>query len=500
MKEILSNLFKNNDFDRIIEFCSDGINTDKNNYILYGARGKAYLEKEKYIEAITDISSALQLNNNYANGYYNRALCYYFLNNSGLSIIDFKKAKQLDPDIYAINFYLGANYASLNENRKALEYFDEHLLAYEDITALYYRAELFNIMGLYNKANNDIVGILLSEVSDIFKYEKMHQLTKSQVNPKSLLHKSTDIQKLGFNILTKEENRSGVYILEFSNNEYYIGQTKNIKTRIKQHYKKYEDILNTYFIFIEQELLLDKENEVISLFEMNRFRIRNLKQINFLNLFNMDNQLQWKKNYEYNKVDGIKFDNSNLRQEFSERYKLLKNKKYFKSLIKMLSIYIYKTIPNFIASEFNYWNITCMPKYLKKDNCISRININSVPILSIFEKSEDSIYFMLFISKINILKYLKIKKNLHTILEEFPSLRLQLREAFFEKTNNDEVTLIIDQNEFIELLNNPIIISSIRIFNLRMMNNVGKEIDYRRKISHCLDLSDFVIRNITGKN
>ena len=68
--------------------------------------------------------------------------------------------------------------------------------------------------------------------------------------------------------------------------------------------------------------------------------------------------------------------------------------------------------------------------------------------------------------------------------------------ALTEKTEGDEVTLLLNQEEFRDTLNNPLVLSSMRLFNLRMMNNVSKEIKHMRKPYHCLDLADAVINRL----
>jgi len=83
------------------------------------------------------------------------------------------------------------------------------------------------------------------------------------------------------------------------------------------------------------------------------------------------------------------------------------------------------------------------------------------------------------------------------LIHQIPNIRLELRNAFEEKTEGDEIVLLINKEYFQDALNNSLVLSSIRIFNLRMMNNVGKEIKYRRKAFHCLDLSDLIISRLS---
>ncbi|MDO9275865.1 MAG: GIY-YIG nuclease family protein, partial [Lutibacter sp.] len=302
------------------------------------------------------------------------------------------------------------------------------------------------------------------------------------------------LSEIGFNILNNEKC-SGIYILEFKNNEYYIGQAKKIQIRIKQHHKKYNDIQTIYFKPIIESQLLLEENNTIWIFETNKLRIRNLKQVSFLNIFNESNQYKWITNINFNSLTGSKFDNETVREKFKDRFLILKEKPYFEELLSLLSKYLKSAIPNYLASEFNYWNITCLPNYMKEANCVSRININAVPVLSVFEEPDKSLTFMVYASKLPYLKYLN-KNGVDSFLDQIPTLRLDLRDAFWEKTEGDEISILINQENFQNALDNQLVLSSIRLFNLRMMNNVGNELKYRRTTFHCLDFSDLIINHL----
>ena len=111
-----------------------------------------------------------------------------------------------------------------------------------------------------------------------------------------------------------------------------------------------------------------------------------------------------------------------------------------------------------------------------------------------FEEPDNSLTFMLYVSKVPYLKHLKQNNDSFQLLSEnIPSLRLDLRNEFEEKTEGDEIIVLINQEDFKNALENELITFSIRLFNLRMMNKTGKEEKYRRAVSHCLDLSDKIL-------
>lgn len=490
--ETLTNYFHQKDFDGMINYCNTKIELDKSNYLLFGARGRAFIELEEFDNAIIDLSQSLELNPNYSFGIYNRGICYYSKDKFDLAIIDFETAKSLDNKLDSIDFYLGGCNYFIENYEKSIELFSNHLLVYNDEVALKWRADLYNLTEQYEKANIDIAQLLLNEIQDIERFQKINEIERKTTIPKNN-NKLLSFSDYGFYKL-KDEKCSGIYILEFSNNEFYIGQAKKIQIRIKQHLKKYNDIVTIYFKPTIEDLLLEEENTTIAIFETKELRIRNLKQVEFLNVFNEEHQENWLKCLTYNALTGNKFNNDDVRNKLKDRYLKLKEKPYFEELINLIRKYIKSTIPNYLASEFNYWNITCFPNYLKKTKCITRININSVPVLSVFEEPDNSLTFMLYASKLPFLKALKQNIDSFKLFSEtMPSLRLNLMNSFEEKTEGDEITFLINQIDFQNALENDLLTSSIRLFNLRMMNKTGRENKYRRTVSHCLDLSDKIL-------
>ncbi len=491
---ILSNYYDRRDFAGLIDFCNSKIEIDNSNYLFLGARGKAYIELEEYDKAIIDITKALELHPNYATGLYNRGICYYKTEKYELAIIDLEKAKSLNNELYSIDFYLGVSYSCLENYEKGIELFSNHLLDYKDEAALKCRADLYNLTNQFKKANKDIAKLLLIETANLEKIEKINEIRKAVITNKEIGDMPFVLSEIGFTKL-KDEKSSGIYILELKNNEYYIGQAKKIHIRIRQHHKKCNDIETIYFKPVEEGSLLSEENNTISIFETNNLRIRNLKQVEFLNIFNESNQHKWNSDIKFNSLTGSKFDSVAVREKFKDRFLILKEKPYFEELIISLSKYLKSAIPNYLASEFNYWNITCLPNFLKEANCISRINVNAVPVLSVFEESNKSLTFMVYASKLPFLRFLN-QNGIDSLLDQIPTLRIELRDAFGEKTEGDEILFLINQKDFQNAMDNQLVLSSIRIFNLRMMNNVGKELKYRRTTFHCLDLSDLIINRL----
>lgn len=494
-QQILNELYKKGSFDEMISFCNDEFEKGKSSYLLYGARGRAFYELKKYEFAVSDLSKAIELFPTYATGFFNRSQCYIDLEKYDLAILDIEKAHSIDTERH---FYelLGFAYAKINDHARAIENYSLFLLDYVDNEVSEWKAFSHVCLNQLQEALKEYESILLTEIVDIEKVEKINEISNDIINEELVATDNLEVLKMitqiGFSNNTNNYT-SGIYILQFTNKEYYIGQTIKIENRLKQHFKKFDDINYVYFKPVHEEFLLDEENKIISFFENQGIRIRNLKQINFKNIFNNACQKEWITNSEYNYLSGSKFDNEKVRGKYSERFRLLQGKSYFSNLVSTTSIYLKASIPNYIASEYNYWSITCLPKYLVKENCISRININAIPVLSFYANENGTLNVMLFVSKLPFLSWLQTNKQFETLFDNIPSLKLEIRNAF-EVTEGDEITLFMEESDFINALNNEVIRSAIRLFNLRMMNKTGKEDTYRRSIAHCLDLSDLIVK------
>ena len=497
-RNILQNYYNQKDFAGLIDYCNSKIESGDINFVYFGAKGKANIELENYDKAIIDLTKALELNTDYAIGLYNRGICYYMAHKIELAIQDLEKAKSYNAEFDSIDYYLGGSYCFLENFEKRIDHFSRHLLKYKDLGALQCRAELYYLTKQFKKANKDIKRLILHELKNIRSLEKINKISNFPEIPSEpeISTESFSISDLGFSIIYND-NDCGIYILEFTNNEYYIGQTKKIQHRINQHFSKYHDIESVYFKPVSADSLLSEENITISIFEKNKLRIRNLKQLKFKNIFTESDQIHWLNNLHFNTLTGIKFNNDKVRERFRERFLILKEKPYFEELIMALSKYMTLCIPNYIASEFNYWNITCLPNYLEEDNCVVRINVNAIPVLSVFESSESTLRFIIFSSRLPFVRYLKQQRTLTALFYHIPHLEIDLEKYFEEKTEGDVIRLVVDLSDFQSALNNELILSSIRLFNLRMMNNTGKELKFRRKTYHCLDLADLIINRLT---
>ena len=76
--------------------------------------------------------------------------------------------------------------------------------------------------------------------------------------------------------LFKRDNRCGIYILHFSNGEYYAGQARDVTRRYIQHRKNHQDIKKLSFRRVNEKRLNKIEQDVIYNLEENGYLLRNI--------------------------------------------------------------------------------------------------------------------------------------------------------------------------------------------------------------------------------
>lgn len=473
--------------------------------IFHGAIGRAHFELEEFAEAIAALDKAIALNPTYTVGLRNRGQAYLAQGAYQLALADFGRASETGAPFDAYHL-LGYTYACLGAHEQAVTAYTTHLAAVFDEWALAMRADSFIALGKNMEARNDWEVLLSSELMDHQHLRDIHQANRISEQPVPIAPESYRDQAIpqllaeeGFARIEQVSRKnatldgSGIYALTFAGDEYYVGQAIDLVKRLQTHTRSKPDITAIWVKSVAADRLTVAETAAISLFERQAVRLRNLKQVSFTNLFDTAKQLRWMGDNTYNQVTGERFRQPTLREKYQPRFQELQAKPYYAFLVGFLADYVRKTIPNYLASEYTYWSISCLPRHLLEERCITRININDVPVLSVFADESQNLSVVLFASKAPFLSTLQEKAGFQDTFAELPTLYFQCNESFANAWP-DEIRVCCQQEDFGGILNNEVLLSSIRWFNLRMMKNVGSEEASRRTPSHCLPLADVIIQ------
>ena len=115
-----------------ISIWDDALGKDPNIIKGYGGRGKGYIDKQMYPEAIRDLNKALELKTDYSDAYYNRGLAHYFL------------AKQ-NQDAGNMNDAMNYYELSIRDNSEAIKYNPQLARAYYNRSGNYFILKKYNL-------------------------------------------------------------------------------------------------------------------------------------------------------------------------------------------------------------------------------------------------------------------------------------------------------------------------------------------------------------------
>lgn len=397
---------------------------------------------EHYDEIVDYYNQKIELDK--TNYYYwgARGSAYYELGYIDEAISDFTQAIELEPD-YAMGYYKrGRCYFDFEEFDKAIIEFEKSKSV--DKTLL---------------VNDFYLGLCYSDSKE---YDKAIACYTS-------FETLDDVGKHTFGT-----------VLDLRANMYYL---------TNQNEKASRDIA---------ELLLEDADYLADIEKLNEPKKYNNNkpnvegEIDFANIFDETSQHRWINDLSYNKLTGPKFDNEVVRESYKDSFLLFKEKPYYQELIKILAAYMECAIPNYLASEYNYWTISCKPNKQNEAAHIVTIDINYAAVLLIYVDKDNSLLIDLKVSKLPYLNYL-LQHGVDSFVNKTLAYEFEHYTFMKDYDKGDDMQINLNQEQFKEAINDPLVLSSIRLYTLRMMNNVGNDKKNTRKPSHCLDLADAII-------
>ena len=290
--------------------------------------------------------------------------------------------------------------------------------------------------------------------------------------------------------LYRPGKRTGIYILHFKNNDYYIGQAIDVVKRFLQHSKTHDDIENISFKRFSIKLLNTTEKKIISLFESRGVKLRNISltsipkgDSDFDILIPLDLQVKWIKGIK------IKFNNTRRidevqRRKYEKKFLLMSvDKNFGLNILKVYKKYVSECIINPELTEFFYWSVSCLPLDNSRDRIYSLLSIYWQEVFQMWVDKKTGInYFQVrlakspFSSRENLIKDLK---------KTIPSIRYD-DNSFYETGGTDQFcSWVVGTKDIMVLLKNKDIIKAIRLLNIRLMK---KGVCVPRRF-HCYDLA-----------
>lgn len=285
-------------------------------------------------------------------------------------------------------------------------------------------------------------------------------------------------------------NRCGIYILYFSNGEFYVGQTKDVTRRFVQHLRIHHDIEKLTFKRVARKNLDAEERTVAKVLQRQGFSLRNILltsipkgKSDFDLVMSLEDQTRWLDDHSYMNVEGDRVIEPELRRKYQERFLRLTQMPYAEKAIAGIRQYVRIGIPNPVRSEIAFWACSCLPSYANKRVTIySRINLFWQEVFNVhFENNQ--LWFSLHLTR-SVLEY-EFGPSLVGLTSEHPFV--SVADHTYAPGGPDQINLVAKGSSALQgLLEDERVVRAIRLFNLRLM----KKGPCRFSRYHCMDLAD----------
>lgn len=172
-------------------------------------------------------------------------------------------------------------------------------------------------------------------------------------------------------LFTENDNRCGIYLLKYPDNTYYIGKSKDVVKRFRQHCMSYENIVHVWFQSVEEENLDGVERQLIHNAESDGLLLINSVHVSSLygesrldNVISRNEQQEWLENgkpLSNGGVDLYPTVQEKYKIRYRKRFDKLKKKKDYTIIKLILNTYIHKCLPAFKKTEKDFWSLSCLP-------------------------------------------------------------------------------------------------------------------------------------------
>jgi len=293
--------------------------------------------------------------------------------------------------------------------------------------------------------------------------------------------------------LVKPGKRCGIYLLHFSDGQYYVGQAIDVTRRYVQHRKHHVDIQQLSFMPVRRAALDESERVAIGMLESEGARLRNITFMSMplgdsdFDLIMPDaQQKRWLTDLSFVDSEGSRPVHPELRQRYSRKFMQFQQQKFAQPAIQVLRSYIQKCTPAIRRGEISFWSCSCLPSYRGGGSHVyTRVNVFWQEVLTIYSTSD--LLFTWQVAKSPLEQ--AYGKSLFWLRLQFPTLFIDPHRQY--KTGGaDQIRLgIRGADAALHLLDNQYVVKAARLMNLRLMRKGA--CTFNRY--HCLDLADQII-------
>lgn len=200
-------------------------------------------------------------------------------------------------------------------------------------------------------------------------------------------------------LLPSSMSRCGIYVLEFSDGELYVGQTVSLLSRIASHYRKWpNDIVAVRFSATRRENLDQAERDVVAQLVAAGSRLRNIDLLALpLRSEALDMvvdpavQAEWLAGESGALAIGDRGQIAQQRRKTRPRYRKLSKHSEYQHVLAALTAYIRECVPWPHLTEGRFWSVTSLPSTGRTSDWrrLAAVSINNVEVLVLGEALEE---------------------------------------------------------------------------------------------------------------
>jgi hypothetical protein len=287
--------------------------------------------------------------------------------------------------------------------------------------------------------------------------------------------------------LFRPSARCGIYVLHFSNGEFYAGQAVDVTKRYLQHRKKHRDIASISFKAVAREHLNDEERRVIWRLEEHGWLLRNITftsipkgESSFDRIMEPDVQERWLRDITFVDAAGPRADNPDLRRKYRRAYADFQASPHADAVTTVLRAYVQSAIPAFQRSEMFFWGCSCMPA----QTVYTRVNIYWQETCAAFLWN-NKLWFSMYLAR-SALPWGFSNWFVRLWHRAGSARSVNVRHA---PGGQDQIRFDLPAAAAIPFIRHPRVLPALRLFNLRLMRK-GICV-YGR--NHCFDLADQLV-------
>lgn len=183
--------------------------------------------------------------------------------------------------------------------------------------------------------------------------------------------------------------RCGIYVLHFSNGQFYVGQSVDVARRYQDHRKNHIDIAHVSFREVERDVLDAEEERTIRAFEAKQLELRNIDIVTwtyaktpFNELMPIAEQNRWLEDLSWVDDIGQRALDLSLRDRTAGKLTKLRAHPFGDETISVARRYVRLGVPAIRRGEQRFWTITAMPS---PSHILSRLSINEQEVMTLFD-------------------------------------------------------------------------------------------------------------------